>query len=287
LVTGSLVHDCQPPSEKGFSLEAAFRSVVHDGLIRDLCNSFLYIASREEPLRPLLNPDVLAAHYGGARDKEFCQETLFVRQDGGVCVKKRRLYPDPGQGMHSAPVEANGLINTLEADAPYRHEALLCDSLLPIVNTPGWRVEQVALWAAPWLEYLRSLSVGKDEAGRILLPPDCLDMAPFNCFAGAQGSIQPFDVEWAFADKKPLPFSFVALRGLFLCLGTVIRNFAPTGPDVPVSRLLLAVKTLNVCGIAVDAAEIDFFCRHFAFDLQNAVTPEIVLHFRVCLRELA
>ncbi|SBW01275.1 Putative glycosyltransferase (fragment) [uncultured delta proteobacterium] len=229
--------DCQPASEHCFSLEAATSAIVRNGLALDLCNS-LFFAASPEPGARACDPALCVAHYGTQRAPEYVKETLFIRENGAVRV--RRQYLEPGlPGREYGPVA-----NVLE-DEPYLPYPLYHDSLVPLINTPGWNVQALALWAKGWVDYLR----GKAMGGQ--LPGKYLDATPLNCAVAPQGEYIFFDLEWETRDGQTVPLQYVVFRGLFQSLAW-FANVAPPADRTPTRTLVLVASVMGRLGIPLE-----------------------------------
>lgn len=237
LAAGSVVHDRQSPRHPTFSLENAWQVIARNNLVEDVANSFMFVAYPQRQSGKL-HPDILAAHYGSQRQAVFSKETQFVHDGQGV-VTRTRNTGDTAQ-----------LLQAAWEQAPYHGGQLWMDKLTQLMNRPGWRVEDLAAWASPWLKGLEAatLTAGKtlpEFAGySALLPSQYFDATPTNFVMDKSGQGHFFDLEWDFA--IPLPVAFVALRGLFLTLHRV-RSCAKPHASTPsnIGSLTLAVLELN------------------------------------------
>jgi 2-polyprenyl-3-methyl-5-hydroxy-6-metoxy-1,4-benzoquinol methylase len=293
LVVHSLAYDQQKPSKKCFSLEAAFLSVVQNLLIQDLCNSLYYIASLADTPPPLRD-DILASHYGGERYKEFFKETLFIREADGIRVERRRL--------DESCANFRGMLRCTAPDSEsYRTDGTLFEKLIPIINTSGWTVTDVARWAAPWLNLLFRVSAehpGKADSARDraadaanpCLPSSSLDMIPANIFIDDQGAAMPFDCEWSLVDESRIPLKYVAMRGLFITLER-FSNVAPPAQGVPVHYIPLIVAILSENNMHINDDDIEYFIVHYIKFINEATAKgrsyKGVLNESLTTRELA
>ncbi len=188
LATASVAADLQTPPRMSFSLEAAWRPVLRNGLGGELANSFLAIAAAAE--RKVVDEDVLAWHFAVERAPHYAKRTVFrVRRDA-VWVEPERLAADDA----TAP---GPLKMRLERTAFQRGE-LWHHALLSLLNQPGWTAGQVAQWAVRWLSCLETLHpavAGRAEGLRTRLPGWMLDAVPRNMIVdGDHASF--IDLEW-------------------------------------------------------------------------------------------
>ena len=230
-----------------FSLESVTRSLVDNGLMQDLCSSFFYIASPDAQTPPL-NPDILAYHYGGKRLPQYLQETLFIRDGEEVRVEKKPLVPEAAK---EAAARNDALRQTTGSEV-YNNNPVYMERLLPIVNTPGWTVEDVCQWVRPFITLLESVSE-KAPGGTRMVPGNYFDCTPFNCF-WQEGTLVPFDLEWEMNNR--LPLDLVAFRGLYMGL-RAFGSMAQPHPDVPQGVVALAVTVLDQCKISLKTTDVE------------------------------
>jgi SAM-dependent methyltransferase len=86
------VTDPQGPALPLFSLEQTLALVARNGLLRDLSNSFLLVASRQAATVHD-DPALLGWHYSGDRRAQYLRETRFRRSAHGITLEHRLLAP--------------------------------------------------------------------------------------------------------------------------------------------------------------------------------------------------
>jgi len=197
-----------------FAEELTWPVLVRNGLAPDLMNSFLVIASKYAT--PRLDAADRVDMYTSARCRAFAKATHIRRERSGLVVRRERLYgeSEPLRGKYSQILE----------DEPCLAGELYVNELVRIVNRPGWTAEDIADWAKPWLELLVSAATGQNRHGtstaphtdELQLPGRFVDCTPFNVVKSPDDTLHPFDLEYA--ANKPVPFSFVAFRGLYISL---------------------------------------------------------------------
>ncbi len=137
------------------------------------------------------------------------------------------------------------------------------ERLLPIVNSPGWTVDDLCQWVQPFVALLESVSE-KAPGGTRMVPGNYFDCTPFNCF-WQQGTLVPFDLEWEIGKESRLPLSLVAFRGLYMGL-RAISSMAKPHPDVPQGVVALVAEVLTRCNITVEPKEtVDYLSIHCDF----------------------
>lgn len=246
LILNGLHYDRKRPNRLSFSRERAFESAVDNALMEDLCDSLCFIASADNAPLPL-DASILASHYGGARYSNFAKETVFVKKGGSVTVSRRFLSPNANRSFRGVSV-------AVEPEEPYTNLKTLQTLLLPVCNTPGWTVGDLAAWAAPWVRHLDSLAVASPEGA--MLPGTAIDMIPANVFRDADGGLIPFDAEWAYEGGQPVPLAFVAVRGLYFSLAGLDTVSAPAeGTPLLIAELVTRVLAKN--GVKVPLREME------------------------------
>lgn len=230
LATASVAADPQTPSSMSFSLEAAWRPVVRNGLGGELANSFLAIASAQPP--GAVDEDVLAWHFAVERAKPYAKRTVFRVRDGMVWVEPERLERTPSAG---APASEDGtvrpsLVMRLER-SPFRRGELWHHALLAVLNEPGWTAAQIAMWAARWLSCLETLHpavAARRDGVDTRLPGWLLDAVPRNMLVdgGNQGFI---DLEWELHDGVSL--GHLCYRAIVQSLMAVASVAPPADED--------------------------------------------------------
>lgn len=226
--------DIQKASEHCFSLEAATSAVVRNGLIRDLCNSLFFVAS-PEPGAQTCDPARHVAHYGTRRRPGYAKETLFIKENGTFRV--RREYLEPALARPE-----NGMVANVLEDEPYLPYPLYHDSLIPIINTPGWTRVSIAAWAEGWANFLRSAATEGQ------LPGTFMNATPLNCAVAPHGEYIFFDQEWVRRDERTILLEYIVFRGLFQSL-CWFENVAAPGDRTTTRVLDLIVSVMGRLGV--------------------------------------
>lgn len=210
---------------RSFSEEAAWPSLVGNGLAPALANSFLLVAGLSGPPGAAAPEDVMTV-FSSDRRRHLAKQTRIAESDGGRVVTRSRLYP------HVATPEAEPYSMVL-VDEPLLLGRPYLTDLQSLLNTPGWSPRQVAEWAKPWVDLLDATA----GAARTL-PLDAVDLTPANIIAEPGGELRPFDLEWV-AQEPPLR-EHVVVRGLWGAL-TSVRSVAPPA-DGTSSRIVDLVR---------------------------------------------
>ena len=197
------------------------------GSLMDSASGFLVVASLQKPAVKAFPG--LVYLYSTNRTAAFAKESVIEMNGGEMWIRRHPLVSDP------EPVENPVCRRVLEDELwltgePYDR------GLTTIVQVEGWRVEQIAAWARPWVEFLRASLCD----GRTILPQNYLDCTPFNLIVESSGRLRPFDLEYAAVE--PLELELVVFRGLWGALTRQDLCADPQpGSSTKVIRLVLEV----------------------------------------------
>ncbi|MBI4914592.1 MAG: methyltransferase [Acidobacteria bacterium] len=253
LAASSPIADGQRPVFPLFSIERAWRVVCRNGLLAELANSFLMVASPVRRHNAAADEEtLLAVHCGGWRRPEFSKITEIRRRADGIHVTRRLLRPELGGHVPGVPLAVRLV------EEPFRRGGLWSEGLTNIVNRQGWTVEPVVAWARVWLDCLAQ------EAGMPTADPDarvpgrCLDATPFNLIRGPEGEFHFVDLEWDLED--PLDLGWVLFRSLY---GSFAGLSSVAEPDPSVSRRIvdLVAKVADGLDLPLDAAAVARYCE--------------------------
>jgi len=202
--TGS---DPQHPSYTNFNLGRALRPIMRNGLLGEVANSFVLLASETEFAEWMNLP--LAVHFATERRPEFAKKVVIRRADNDtVMAHQVALY-------HSAVPDRDSLLEQHLVDQPFVQGELWQDRLIEIMTRPGWTVEQIQEWFRVWLDaFYKVAGINGIEAsfeGQV--SGNCFDSIPRNMFVDEKGTATFIDQEWIFPKEQSI--EFIVFRALF------------------------------------------------------------------------
>lgn len=257
--------DPQMPALSNFSLELAYPEVIANGLGIDMANSFLVVASPSQA--DALAPEVLAFHYSVDRVPEYCKETRFVRADGALQVRYRRLGEASASATRSAMKFA-----VPESDA-YVSGKVLTLEFMQIVVHDGWSYAQLGAFMRHYLGILTEFGAFA-EAGNppansyAQLPGRFFDVIPQNIVLRADGSAALIDKEWQF--EFAIELGHLLFRSVLALINAITRFGRPT-PQANINRRQFIDAVLAEIGMPLQDAD---YARYGAIeaDIQQTVT---------------
>lgn len=202
-----------------FSLEAAWQSVVQNGIERDLANSFLLFATKNNNALSTIQRtfhDVLAYSYSLRGNAIFSKEICFLEKDDRVIVERGPLKNEVKPSIQSYPVSEN-----------YHNSSFWHNQLLKVVLRPNWTASNVADWARPWVELLlQNFSSGNKEwKATTPLTSEALDAIPSNLLSDGIKPTSFIDLEWNTGEEAPL--GYIVFRGLLNSLLKISCVYSP------------------------------------------------------------
>jgi 2-polyprenyl-3-methyl-5-hydroxy-6-metoxy-1,4-benzoquinol methylase len=183
-----------------------YDSLVDNGIMRDMSNSFLIVASPDQGSSKV-DPSLLAHYYTCNRHEPFNTFTSFLEVQSEIRVAKHRL----GQGD-----ELNTAVGSiLEKNEQTHHEYIYGDNL-------HYQIKD-ALFKKHYLEYDRLMKVWVDFLKDTVLEPDndeivrpeYFDALPFNLIQDAKNNFHLFDQEWIVRETFDLTFLVVRYLSMF------------------------------------------------------------------------
>ncbi len=239
LVRNACAHDLQYPSSVSFNLERAWRPIIRNGLLRDMANSFLVVASNTEIQES--RDGTMAVHYASARRPEFSKKVEFLKtQAGEIMAIPTALYPQ------AIPTESSTIKLHLE-HTPYIQGQLWHDRLVDIMTSPRWTFEQVQEWFQVWFDAFKDAAKIKHSTNvaHEKVPGRCMDMVPRNLIAGQGGLYTFFDQEWEYGETVEV--GYVILRALTTSIMS-LRSFSKPLESVYRQPLALILKLAESIG---------------------------------------
>jgi glycosyltransferase involved in cell wall biosynthesis/SAM-dependent methyltransferase len=253
---------------RSFDEGLAYKSLNEGGLIADLSNSFLIVASRHSNLQA--NRE-LAYTYATNRRPEFCTETRFRRDDSGIRVVKEYLL----DGVRPTLDVRNYRLANVQCDSDYvPGKQILWDLLSAKASQANEDALAVAL--APWFRTLLDMSEPPVPIAPGI-PADLrplrsyaiagryLDLTPFNLLDHAS-TLVPIDLEWRV--DGDIPLGWVVTRGVLHSLRAGIDS-----SHLPYTLTSVVRAVARAEGLSVDDEDVELWLQH-EIELQTAVTGQ-------------
>lgn len=217
--------DYSGAGQKAFHESLAWRALVRNGLLGELANSFMVLASTSAQSK---RTPWLASAFNANRLPIFATQTVFRDREDGVVVAKMPLYPNRPSVGQSCFQHTASSVNDYAVGELYVIE-------LHRILARGQDLEAVARWASSWLTHL----IKKADAECGFLPGNCLDVIPANLVRISTGELKEIDTEWSATSQIPL--NWVLIRGLVNALSS--SPHPPVFP--PMSCREVTVKVFN------------------------------------------
>ncbi|WP_243047651.1 glycosyltransferase [Dyella sp. RRB7] len=196
-----------------FNLDMTLQSLHEEGLLGDMANSFLVLATRHDP-SPLTRPELLAQKYSDARRPGLNCVTDFIKDRDGIAVIK--------QPINREVLALRGIEHVFTQERYQTGRSL--STLMRRAAVTGRTAELVELLNL-WSDMLRA---GADEQG--MLPGEWMDVIPSNLILQKDGQCAHIDREWRLPGL--IPVSTPLYRGLMMltwdpALATVLPEGDP------------------------------------------------------------
>ncbi len=241
LVRHACSQDPQYPSSVSFNQGRAWRPIMRNGLLREMANSFVVVASDceipEMPDRPV------ALHYATNRRPEYAKKVLFTRTESGVAMTHQTsLYPEAVPHKHSM------MKLHLEQEA-FIQGQLWQDRLVDIMTRPGWTLDQIQQWFQVWLKAFYSAAElqGRSNLMYEKVSGGCVDMTPRNLIVDNNGVGKFFDQEWELVEA--IQVGHVVFRALLSSIGAM-KNISPPLEKCNSQALHLIMKIAEDVGFS-------------------------------------
>ena len=201
---------------RSFDDALAFSALYDNGLVADLSNSFLVVATADQPVQP--HPSTLASAFSFNRLREFCAETRLIRRESEIQVVKAKL----GQVTNDQLLIVDNLtIRSSAEDSIYRPGRQLLWNVLK-ARAASANPAPLVQALRPWMDFLlqrsrvpsaqvTDASSERMELASYVLPGTFLDCTPFNLLDQA-GELVAIDLEWQ--SDNDIPLGWVVTRGV-------------------------------------------------------------------------
>ncbi len=247
LVRHACSEDRQYPSSVSFNQGRAWRPIMRNGLLREMSNSFVFVASDTEI--PVLPDKPLALHYATNRRSEFAKKVLFSRtQDGEAMTHQIALYPQ-------AVPDKNSMVKLRLEQAAFIQGQLWQDRLVDIMTTPGWTVDHIQQWFQVWLKAFYS-AAGLQSHTHVMyekIPGTYVDMTPRNLIIDHDGIGKFFDQEWEYLEA--IQVGLVVFRALLTSIGYMKNVCSPLEQSISPS-LQLVMKIAENAGFSFSTQDL-------------------------------
>jgi GT2 family glycosyltransferase/SAM-dependent methyltransferase len=255
---------------RGFDDALAF-SVLHtNGLLAELSNSFLVVATPDN--EPRTERPEIAFAWSVNRAPEFCTETSFVRRGSEIRVVKE-LLTTSDNSRHTVD---EGLTITHDvSESVYRRGRQLLWDLLRARAGNG-NVESIVRALRPWMEFLlrharvstapiAEVSETPLQLASYMISGDFLDCTLFNLL-DIDGELVPIDEEWQ--SENDVSLGRVVTRGVLWSMPSGMSS-----GDASPSILELITSLCDSFELAVSEAEIETWLGQEA-EFQRIVTGQ-------------
>ncbi len=209
-------------------------SISENGLLGDLSNSFLIVASKSDD-QDLVENSLLAQYYTCNRYEPHNTVTSFHSQDKEIKVVKERLNI-----TNKEETESEKLPQNTDQETKYIKGSNLHHQIIGALFKKRYKVYENLM--SKWIDYLRNETLEDEGASSTLVKPSFFDAMPFNIIVDSEGKYNLFDQEWT--AEKPFEISFLVVR----YLGMHKRNKGLRGKYAS-SHLDFVNKTLVSCGL--------------------------------------
>jgi len=234
LAAGLGTRDFAWPHPHVFAEDAAWEVIDRNGLVGDLANSFLVVASAGGGSRLQRAPDWLAELHTTDRVRAYRTVTRFVGRGDELRVVKVRSDENAAEPRGS-PV---GLL--LPMESPLVAGSPLGARMRRLLRAPATTAGDLGAVLRPWVELLRS-AVSDSRASHV--PGDRLDLVPWNLIepeaspllTSNPAYLTPFDLEWEY--RPDLTLEHVVFRGLVSLL-VAARGEMRLAGEMTVAELL-------------------------------------------------
>ncbi|MGI9552865.1 MAG: class I SAM-dependent methyltransferase [Aurantibacter sp.] len=199
-------HYSPRPKANTVNEDLIYNSLVDNGIMRDMSNSFLIIACPEEK-SSIVDPALLAHHYTSNRHEPYNMLTSFHKNQEEIKVAKHRL--GHGKGLEknvTSIIEKN-----LQTQERYIRGANLHykirDALFKKHFSEYERLTNL------WVEFLKNETL--ESKGGEIVRPKYFDALPFNLIQDEDKKLHLFDQEWIINERFELTFLVMRYLSMF------------------------------------------------------------------------
>ena len=252
-VARCVAHDNGRHYVRTFSESLLWRVLKRNGLLAELANSFLVIATdtQESLAARTSDASTLAWNYANNRRPPLAVVTRIVRETNGLKVCKEAL-------CSMAEIESSRWKHLIEPVSPYIIGEPLSQKMLREIESE----DEAAFFesAVAWLDLLLAKSSLRDECRSEDLSAwftegDAIDLVPGNIIVEPSGTLKWFDQEWHSTEMVPL--GWILWRGLssiphLLVHGSLFRSRSHT----EIASLILAAR-----GLTLESSDLEAACE--------------------------
>ena len=243
----------QPIKSPLFSLERAWPLIERNGLLADMANSHLLVATCSDEVE-FVAPQVMASYFSQKRAGEFSKQIDFYLDETSKIAIRR----------HSLQNTAASYDTTLAEIEPYILGEIHSDLLQDIIQRDHWSLAKLMPWVKEWFDVLVSHTIIPDQQTQALnwneyqnwLPSNYLDAIPRNLVITPNEEKVFIDLEWR--AEHDLPLILVLYRGLYVTLDSLTSIAEPEDKAmISIEKLINAI--LQSLDIKITALDIERF----------------------------
>lgn len=222
------------PKENLLNEYLAWKSIDENGLVKDLSNSFLIVASKDLE-REFVDKTLMAQFYTCARFKPYNTVTTFeTKGTEKIVVKKDFLV-----GTNNV-VENDAFSHNFKKEIDY----VQGDNLHHLITEALYkkRFGEYNRLMAQWANHVRSVALLTEDSSDGIIKPEYFDAIPRNIIVDKSGKFHLFDQEWAV--NQPFDLAFLMVRYL-----SEHRRKKGIYSGYASNFLGFINKTLSICGL--------------------------------------
>lgn len=259
LIRSTCFSDRQTPRTVSFLQERAWVPIIRNGLLADMSNSFILLASQQK----IDEQDSWVIYYATDRKEEYAKQVSFATgKHGEIITKQSRLYPKK--------IQSSKILKLILDNQPYIEGESWQDNLITITSTPDWSINDIIGWFDYWWKSLKQYK--KDKGENITIDTDIdgslLDALPRNLFRTKSEKGKFIDLEWIYGEKISVRFLiFRALLSSFFSLGICAKPKQGTPENIDnLIKLIFDLKKIYITD-----SDIEHFIK-LESDIQAEVT---------------